>query len=667
MQKNNGSTKKFLIIGEVFTDLHLDTRDSLLRLGGIFHSARVFNSINGNYALAAIAPTYLYGNIDEFGNRLGADQTFIVGEIDGCPNLITIKDSKESGDQGYNDVLRNQCKVTVDQEKLRRVIEIYNPTDIILYPGKYSINDITQLLKVFKGKIHIDIQYDGKGVRSFIEEGINIETIILSTSSSLFRENNSSVIDLVKSPLFSNTNSLLLKENRGGSRFYNFTNAVWYEAPAFKTDTVHSVGVGDCFNTVFLSLNRQRNINSALKIASYISMIYASTMDFVTFKDLISGLVYDEIDKLQGNRISWEERAKHHIYIAGPDFPDVDTSFIKELYDDLKYHNFIPHRPVKENGLISGVEPEDQQIKAYQKDISLLEKSSVLIAVILNDDPGTYVEIGWMSKSGKPVIIFDPFKQVRNLFLKKSADYITHSINEVIDLVYEVLGRKEHGFSEYYDSLLLASGGLDSTVLAYKLLSEGKKVLPVFLKYGQHFADTEYNTLLDVLPPSLLPHVKVINIEDIYKHSHSRMIKEPNLWLDEVKADDLYLPYRNLLFLSIASSLAQTLGAKEVYSAFINSNHAKEIDCSKEFFDKLSEILTEYGSIDIKMPFRDLSKADVIELGISLDVPIVKTYSCQASSKTPCGVCPNCVDRIDGFKAVSQSYSKDNNHTSKIN
>jgi queuosine biosynthesis protein QueC len=285
----------------------------------------------------------------------------------------------------------------------------------------------------------------------------------------------------------------------------------------------------------------------------------------------------------------------------------------------------------------------------------LLEKSSVLIAVILNDDPGTYVEIGYMAKSGKTVIVFDPYKQVRNLFLKKSADYIVHSMNEVIDTIYDVLGRKDFEANEEYDALLLASGGLDSTVLAYKLLAAGKKVMPVFLRYGQHFADTEFNTLLDVLPPKLLSHVKVINIEDIFKNSKSRMIEEPNLWLDEVSADDLYLPYRNLLFLSIASSVAQTMGIGEVYSAFINSNHAKEIDCSKEFFDKLSGMLSENGTVQIEMPFRDFSKADVIKLGIDLDVPVALTYSCQANSTTPCGVCPNCVDRLAGFESFQET------------
>jgi queuosine biosynthesis protein QueC len=654
MHKNK-LQKRFLILGEVFTDVHLDISQSPLRLGGIFHSARAFSAINCEYALAAIAPRYLYNNVVKYGNLLNAQQTVIVGEINGAPNVMNIQDSAENGDQGYNDLLREEAEVTVFHQRLNQIIEEYNPTDILIYPGKYCIDNIFPALENFKGHLHIDVQYGNESLKRMILNKFHFSTIILSTSSTLFKQNYCSVTNLVGSLLGANTNSFLLKENRGGSTYYDTTKHAWHEAPAFKTETVHSVGVGDCFNAVFLSQQGQKTNGSALKIASYIAMIYASTLVFEEFKDFILNLDFDDIENLPAKSLSWGDREKHHIYIAGPDFPDVDTRLIKEVYDNLKYHNFNPHRPVVENGIITGSETQGQQQEAYQKDIALLEKSSVLIAVILNDDPGTYVEIGYMAKSGKPVIVFDPYKQVRNLFLKKSADYIVHSMNELIDTLYDVLGRTDFEAIEDYDALLLASGGLDSTVLAYKLLAEGKKIMPIFLKYGQHFADTEYSTLLDVLPPKLLPHLKVINVEDIFKNSQSRMIKEPNLWIDEVSADDLYLPYRNLLFLSIASSVAQTMGIGEVYSAFINSNHAKEIDCSKEFFDKLSGMLSEYGTVQIVMPFRDFSKADVIKQGIDLGVPVAQTYSCQANSTTPCAVCPNCVDRLAGFETFQKT------------
>ena len=138
-----------------------------------------------------------------------------------------------------------------------------------------------------------------------------------------------------------------------------------------------------------------------------------------------------------------------------------------------------------------------------------------------------------------------------------------------------------------FDCLLLASGGMDSTVLAYKLAKENKNVVILFIDYGQHCKDKEYQTLLQVLPEEYVDNVRVIKIGDVYKESNSRMIIEANLWEDNVVAEDMYLPYRNILFISLASAYAQSMGIKDVYTAFINSNHAKEIDCSMEFFTKL--------------------------------------------------------------------------------
>lgn len=203
-----------------------------------------------------------------------------------------------------------------------------------------------------------------------------------------------------------------------------------------------------------------------------------------------------------------------------------------------------------------------------------------------------------------------------------------------------------------YDGVLLASGGMDSTVLAYDLANQGKRVILLFLDYGQHCAKTELETLKRVLPPKYENSVRIVKIGDIYKESNSRMIVEANLWVDNVVADDLYLPYRNLLFLSIASAYAQSIGAKNVYSAFINSNHAKEIDCSMEFFNKLENLLHSYGSVKIHMPYREMSKREVARLGLKLGAPVAATYSCQVNSENPCGVCPNCVDKIDAINSL---------------
>jgi 7-cyano-7-deazaguanine synthase len=208
------------------------------------------------------------------------------------------------------------------------------------------------------------------------------------------------------------------------------------------------------------------------------------------------------------------------------------------------------------------------------------------------------------------------------------------------------------------DGVLLVSGGMDSTVLAHWLVKNGKSIIPLFFDYGQHCINKEYETLKKVLPEKVINNLKVIKISEIYKESKSRLIKEANLWEDSITSDDLYLPYRNLLFLSIAAAYAQSIGCNTVYSAFINSNHAKEIDCSVDFFNHLAKILNDYGSVEIVLPFRFYSKYEVAKIGLSLGVHIGETFSCLVNSKTHCGACPNCVDRLDALKAILEERDR---------
>ncbi|MBS1519927.1 MAG: 7-cyano-7-deazaguanine synthase [Bacteroidetes bacterium] len=203
------------------------------------------------------------------------------------------------------------------------------------------------------------------------------------------------------------------------------------------------------------------------------------------------------------------------------------------------------------------------------------------------------------------------------------------------------------------DGVLLASGGLDSTTMAFWLIDQGIDFVPLFINYGQHCAQTEFETLKEVLPKTHINKIEIIDIQSVYKRSTSKFIKPANLWEDDIKADDLYIPYRNVLLLTIGATFAQTIGLSNVYSAFINSNHAKEIDCSNEFFEKMEGMLSEYGSVKINMPFRYYSKFDVAKLGINLGASIGNTFSCQASPTIPCGACPNCVDRLDALKRIA--------------
>ncbi|PRD40478.1 7-cyano-7-deazaguanine synthase [Phyllobacterium phragmitis] len=198
-------------------------------------------------------------------------------------------------------------------------------------------------------------------------------------------------------------------------------------------------------------------------------------------------------------------------------------------------------------------------------------------------------------------------------------------------------------------AVLLASGGLDSTTVAYGLAAAGIDVFPLFFDYGQHCADTEWDRVNEVLPRDMRRPERC-DISDIFKGSSSRLIKEANLWEDKVADNDLYVPYRTMLFFAAAAARAQTLGILDVYTGFINSNHAKEIDCTEEFMNSMDGLIDNIGPVRFTSPFRFSSKTAVVEEALRRGVPIGRTFSCQAASDFPCGACPNCVERLHALQ-----------------
>lgn len=200
--------------------------------------------------------------------------------------------------------------------------------------------------------------------------------------------------------------------------------------------------------------------------------------------------------------------------------------------------------------------------------------------------------------------------------------------------------------------VLLASGGLDSTTLAHWLVADGYQILPVFFDYGQHCANTEWKTLNSVLPRRNTGAAVRLSLRDVFTPSYSRLVREADLWSESIDASELYIPYRTLLFFTAAAAYAQSLKIETVYSGFINSNHATEMDCSAEFLNRLDALAEHVGPVRFRMPFRYNTKQEVVEMALRLEVPLGRTFSCQVWHDVPCGACPNCADRLDALRAA---------------
>jgi len=198
--------------------------------------------------------------------------------------------------------------------------------------------------------------------------------------------------------------------------------------------------------------------------------------------------------------------------------------------------------------------------------------------------------------------------------------------------------------------ILLLSGGLDSTTLLAKLSNEGYKIVAVSFQYGQkHGIELNYakqnaikygvtNHQIIELDHKLFESSALINREidiDIYENSE--------LPKGQVNT---YVPFRNLIFISTALSMAESMSINEIYLAFNSDDSHNFWDCKANFVKKINAITSLNSSIQVKTPFINLSKSEVVKLAYQLNVNLKNTITCyQPNETTECGVCLSCVTK----------------------
>jgi 7-cyano-7-deazaguanine synthase len=117
-----------------------------------------------------------------------------------------------------------------------------------------------------------------------------------------------------------------------------------------------------------------------------------------------------------------------------------------------------------------------------------------------------------------------------------------------------------------------------------------------------------------------------------------------------------YVPGRNIIFVSFAASFAEAAGAGAVFIGANAVDYSGYPDCRPAFFAAFQKALdaglkvgVQRGGVRIEMPLIDMSKADIVRLGLRLGVPFARTWSCYNGAAVPCGVCDSCRLRAGGF------------------
>ena len=115
------------------------------------------------------------------------------------------------------------------------------------------------------------------------------------------------------------------------------------------------------------------------------------------------------------------------------------------------------------------------------------------------------------------------------------------------------------------------------------------------------------------------------------------------------------VPFRNLLFASLAAAWAETLSIAELYLAPVKDDYRSYRDCRRSFYDSLERTLglgaTREGVFGIHTPFVDKWKTEVVALGLELGVPYELTHTCYEGRRPACGMCDACTERLAAFAA----------------
>lgn len=208
-------------------------------------------------------------------------------------------------------------------------------------------------------------------------------------------------------------------------------------------------------------------------------------------------------------------------------------------------------------------------------------------------------------------------------------------------------------------AVVLLSGGLDSTTTLAQAIADGCEPTAISFRYGQKHTK-ELVSAENVCKHYGVAHVVIdLNLSSFRSALTRNDIDVP---MDrEGKLDEdipiTYVPARNIVFLSIAAGLAESIDADRVYIGANAVDYSGYPDDRPDFFKAYEEMLAkgtkagvEGHPVKIMTPLLHLSKADIVRLGKKLKAPLELTWSCYNGGEKACGHCDSCRLRLEGFR-----------------
>ena len=218
-------------------------------------------------------------------------------------------------------------------------------------------------------------------------------------------------------------------------------------------------------------------------------------------------------------------------------------------------------------------------------------------------------------------------------------------------------------------AVVLLSGGLDSTTVLAYAIDAGFIAHAMTFRYGQRHAIEIESARRIARAYGVRDHI-IVDI-DLRTFGGSALTSDVAVPKDR-NADEMqhgipitYVPARNTIFLSYALAWSEVLGASDIFIGVNAIDYSGYPDCRPEYvaaFERMANLATRGGvegttPVHIRAPLIDLTKREIIELGLRLGVDYGLTSSCYDPSPTgvACGRCDACRLRLDAFARLGKS------------
>jgi len=209
------------------------------------------------------------------------------------------------------------------------------------------------------------------------------------------------------------------------------------------------------------------------------------------------------------------------------------------------------------------------------------------------------------------------------------------------------------------DAVVLLSGGLDSYTAAAMIAADGYALNALTIRYGQVHAREVEAARAVARALGVRRHTELdLDLRGIAVSALTGASAVPKDRPIDESIPSTYVPARNTIFLSIAMGWAEVIGASDIFIGVNALDYSGYPDCRPEFihaFEHMARLATKAGvegrPLKIHTPLIDLSKSDIIRLGLSLGLDYGLTHSCYdpLPDGAPCRHCDSCRLRAVGF------------------